>query len=314
LELVQDENRVMISGADFTIEFDRASGDLARWLYKGIDLLNSGPVLSIWRAPTDNDGLKLAGDRPGQVLEFWLQAGLNELTFASEITAIDRPAAQVVRLHVRSILGSEAYPQAVVHEHDYVIYGSGEILIENRLETAGNLPVLPRVGLNMALPPGFEQLTWYGRGPHENYRDRQEGAAIGLYSGTVDEQYVPYIMPQDNGNKTDVRWLALANEQGVGLLAAGLEPLEFSVAHYTPADLFAARHTNELQRRQEVILHLDALQMGLGGASCGPPTLVPYVIVPGNFSFAVRLRPFLAAEADPGDLAREALPDSGADR
>jgi hypothetical protein len=193
--------------------------------------------------------------------------------------------------------------------HDYTIYGNGQIFLESRLQVAENLPILPRVGLTMTLPPGFEQLTWYGRGPHENYRDRQEGAALGLYRGTVDEQYVPYIMPQENGNKTDVRWLTLANEDGVALLAAGLEPLEFSVSHFTAADLFAARHTHELQRREEVILHLDALQMGLGGASCGPPTLASYVIAPGEFSFAVRLRPFLCEAADPADLAREILPD-----
>ena len=86
-----------------------------------------------------------------------------------------------------------------------------------------------------------------------------------------------------------------------------LEPLEFSAAHYTVDDLYAARHTHELQRRDEVILHLDAQQMGLGGASCGPPTLTPYVIVPGSFSFDVRLRPFLTSAADPASLAREAL-------
>ena len=115
-------------------------------------------------------------------------------------------------------------------------------------------------------------------------------------------------MPQENGNKTDVRWLALVNDGGIGLLAAGLEPLEFSVAHYMADDLFTARHTHELQRCEEIVLHLDAQQMGLGGASCGPPTLAPYVIVPGVFSFGVRLRPCLTSAADPADLAREARP------
>jgi len=308
LELIHDDHVATISGPEFTIEFDKENGSLTRWEFNGTALLSAGPSLNIWRAPTDNDGIKLASDRPQQVLPLWLQAGLDELSFACEMVTIDQPAPQVVRLRVQAVSGSEAHPQALVHEHVYTIYGDGEILLENQLQAAANLPVLPRVGLTMTLPPGFEHLTWFGRGPHENYRDRQEGAAIGLYSGTVDEQYVPYIMPQENGNKTDVRWLSLVNEQGVGLLATGSEPLEFSVAHHTAADLFAARHTHELQRREEVILHLDALQMGLGGASCGPPTLVPYVIVPGAVSFDVRLRPFLYEAADPADLAREAIP------
>jgi beta-galactosidase len=307
LEVAENEHEVVISGTDFKVIFDRANGRLVSWTFQGVELLESGPALSVWRAPTDNDGLKLAADRPGQVLEFWLGAGLDDLDCAGEITAVDQPAAQSVRLNVRSIIGSEAYRQAFVHEQQYSVYGNGEMLIENQLAPAGELPVLPRMGLVMSLRPGFEQLTWYGRGPHENYRDRQEGAAMGLYSGTVDEQYVPYIMPQENGNKTDVRWLALSNEEGVGLLAAGLEPLEFSASHYADADLFAALHTNELQRHEEVILHLDTLQMGLGGASCGPPTLVPYVIVPERFEFGVRLRPF-AEGMDPAELARQVLP------
>jgi hypothetical protein len=306
--LVQDAHAATISGPDFSIEFDKANGNLVHWEFNGTPLLSTGPAPAIWRAPTDNDGLKLAADRPGQVLDFWLQAGLDQLSCAGEIVAIDQPAPQVVHLRVRSISGSEVHPQALIHETIYTVYGDGEILLENRLQAEANLPVLPRVGLVMTLPPGFEQLTWFGRGPHENYRDRQEGASVGLYNSTVDEQYVPYIMPQDNGNKTDVRWLALSNKNGVGLLAAGLELMEFSVTHYTDADLFAARHTHELQRREEVILHLDAQQMGLGGASCGPATLMPYVIVPGSFSFDVRLRPFSTAAADPAKLARETRP------
>jgi beta-galactosidase/beta-glucuronidase len=307
LQLAQNDSKATISGPDFSIEFDKENGSLTRWAFNGTSLLSTGPSLTTWRAPTDNDGLKLAADRPGQVLDFWLQAGLDQLSCASEIAAIDQPAPQVVHLRVRSISGSAAHPQALIHETTYSIYGDGEILLENRLQAEANLPVLPRVGLVMTLPPGFEQLTWFGRGPHENYPDRQEGAAVGLYNSTVDEQYVPYIMPQDNGNKTDVRWLALTNEKGVGLLAAGLEPLAFSATHFTDADLFAARHTHELQRREEVILHLDAQQMGLGGASCGPSTLAPYLIMPGSFSFSVRLRPFLTSSVDPANLAREEL-------
>ncbi|NCF68486.1 MAG: DUF4981 domain-containing protein [Chloroflexi bacterium] len=309
LQVVQDGSLATISGPDFTIEFDKEKGKLVDWQYNGTTLLSEGPSLAIWRAPTDNDGLKLATDRPGQVLGFWLQAGLDQLMCICETVVIEQPAPQVIQLRVHSNYGSEAYPRALDHEQIYTIYGSGEIVLENQVQVDPNLPILPRVGLNMILPSGFEQLTWFGRGPHENYRDRQEGAAVGLYGGTVDEQYVPYIVPQENGNKTDVRWLALANEQGVGLLAAGSEPLEFSAAHYTADDLFAARHTHELQRREEITLHLDALQMGLGGASCGPPTLASYVIAPGTFSFDVRLRPFLASSSDPARLARQIPPE-----
>ncbi|GAG06117.1 unnamed protein product, partial [marine sediment metagenome] len=122
----------------------------------------------------------------------------------------------------------------------------------------------------MNISPGFEKVSWYGRGPHENYIDRNIGAAVGVYSGNVDDQYVPYIMPQENGNKTDVRWIMLTNDAGVGLLAFGMPLMEVSVSHYTADDLYRAFHTCELIRRNKVILNLDYRQSGLGGASCGP--------------------------------------------
>jgi beta-galactosidase len=98
----------------------------------------------------------------------------------------------------------------------------------------------------MSLPGGFERVEWYGRGPHENYVDRNSGAAIGRYAGTIDDQYVAYIMPQENGNKTDVRWLTLTNEAGIGLLAVASPPtahMEAGVSHYTTDDLYRAFHT-----------------------------------------------------------------------
>ncbi|MBE0698643.1 MAG: beta-galactosidase subunit alpha, partial [Anaerolineaceae bacterium] len=110
--------------------------------------------------------------------------------------------------------------------------------------------------------------------------------------GTVDEQYVPYIMPQENGNKTDVRWAALSNSAGAGLLVAGEPLLEVSASHFTAHDLYQALHTNDLARRPEVYFNLDLMQCGLGGNSCGPKTLDKYMLWPGEAKFSILLRPF----------------------
>jgi hypothetical protein len=128
-----------------------------------------------------------------------------------------------------------------------------------------------------------------------------------VYSGTVDEQYVPYITPQENGNKTDVRWAALTDEGGVGLLAVGMPHLEVSAHHFTAEDLTAARHTYELRRREDITLHLDHRQSGLGGASCGPATLPQYLIEPGEMRFSVRLRPFSLQAASPMELSKQVI-------
>jgi hypothetical protein len=226
-----------------------------------------------------------------------LQAGLDRLTRTVKSVTVERIGAEVVRVVVRAMSQAEGCPGMFEHEHAYTIYGSGDVVVENTITGSQDLPPLPRVGVTMTLPGGFEWFTWYGRGPHENYVDRKYGAAVGLYNSTVDEQYVPYIMPQENGNKTDVRWAALSNEAGVGLLAVCDPALEVSVSHYTADDLYKAVHTYELIRRDQVTFNLDLIQCGLGGASCGPGTLPEYLIEPGTFRFAVRLRPYSAGEA-----------------
>jgi hypothetical protein len=145
--------------------------------------------------------------------------------------------------------------------------------------------------MELELPAHFQRFTWFGRGPHENYVDRKESAIVSLYSGSVDEQYVPYIYPQENGNKTGVRWVALHDAGGRGLIASGSVPLEVSAHFFTTRDLAQARHTCDLKKRDCVSLHLDYRQRGLGSASCGPDTLPEYQVQPDRTRFQLHLRP-----------------------
>src|SRR5262249_19209937 len=153
--------------------------------------------------------------------------------------------------------------------------------------------------LQLSLPAHFDRLAWYGRGPHENYADRQASAPVGVYSGLVREQYVPYVRPQDYGNKSDVRWAALTDARGQGLLAlaAGHRATEDgslrerSAQEYATADRRGARHTYELKPCGAIVWNLDHLQAGLGSNSCGPGPLPQYLIDPVARFFTVRLRP-----------------------
>jgi beta-galactosidase/beta-glucuronidase len=197
-------------------------------------------------------------------------------------------------------------PARLDYEIAYTIFGSGDIQVDVQVHPQVDVPFLPRCGVQMDLPEGYEQFTWYGRGPHETYSDRKEGARMGVFSGTVDEQYVPYIVPEENGNKEDVRWVALSQPGGVGLLAVGQSPLAVSAHHFTTANLTAARHTFDLQRRPEITLNLDTAQSGLGSASCGPGRLEKYQLKPVDMHFAFRLRPFAGGES-PMMLSKQAF-------
>jgi beta-galactosidase len=202
------------------------------------------------------------------------------------------------------------HPARFECEYTYTVYSSGDVIVDTHVIPGERLPQLPRIGLQMVVPGEYNTFTWYGRGPLETYPDRKLGAPVGVYSGTVDEQYVPYIMPQDNGNKTDVRWVALSDD-GYGLLAVatpgGRPRLNVSVHHFTTEDLTRATHTYELQRRDDIWLNLDHAQSGLGGASCGPGVLPQYLVQPVETRWSVRLRPFSPADAAPVELSKQEI-------
>ena len=175
----------------------------------------------------------------------------------------------------------------------YTIGGDGAVEITAQVTPAGSQPpALPRVGFSLTLPASLDTFTWYGRGPHESYVDRKSGARMGRFTGTVDEQYMDYGMPQENGNKSDVRWASLTDHAGQGLRVVALDqPLNVSVHHFTAHDLTVARHTHELTRRDEITLNVDYAQNGLGNASCGPGALPQYLLVPTPIAFRLRLEP-----------------------
>ncbi|MBN2500275.1 MAG: DUF4981 domain-containing protein [Anaerolineales bacterium] len=221
-----------------------------------------------------------------------------DANFPPYVIGMLEPFAGMETDQILQYTGGYAPPARIQTTLTYQVYGSGDVVIDTQVQPDEGLPPLPRVGLQLALLEGFEQFKWYGRGPHENYSDRQESAHVGVYAGNVDDQYVAYVLPQENGNKTDVRWAALRNPDGYGVLAVGMPLLNVSAHHFTAHDLTAAKHTYELVRRPEITLNLDLAQCGLGSASCGPGVLPQYILEPDSYHFQMRLRP-LAPGNDP---------------
>lgn len=308
VRVAEDPGSVTITGADFALSFDKENGCIAAWSVSGRDMLRRGPAFNIWRAATDNDGWY--HDRPDshKFLQQWLRAGLKDLVQTVYDVRVCRPADHAVRVGVRSRACAPGKSAGFDVHSVYTIYGDGTVALEMDVDCDPGLPLLPRLGVELVLPPALEAVTYYGRGPVENYIDRAGGTPVGRYDTTVDELYVPYIYPQENGNRSGVRWVALRDESGAGLLAVAGGPLEFSAHHYAVGDFDDATHTCNLLRRKEIYLHLDYMQTGMGGASCGPATLDRYRLMPGRHVHRVTLRP-LGPGDDPGERARERMPE-----
>lgn len=283
LRISREGINVTLHGDNFTVVFDPFRGTLSHWEANGLPLLEEGPILNLWRSPTDNDV---------HIAKEWRLAQLDKLQQRVESVVLDDSNLKAVRVVVKAGLGSPFLPPAVGCEYVYTVLGNGEVHLDVKVTPLRELPILPRVGILMQCPGELEQMAWYGRGPHESYIDRKESASVGVYRGKVEDQYVPYIMPQENGNKSDVRWASLTNMRGMGLLILGTPLINVNAQLFTPGDLTDAMHTTELEPRETIVLSLDYAQNGLGSNSCGPGPLEKYLLKPSPVQFSLRLCPF----------------------
>jgi beta-galactosidase len=279
---VSHQNGVLVRGADFSLRIGHESGALESYVWKGRELLAAPLVPNFWRAPTDND-------RGTQMINWaavWLTAAPRRVVTKCE--ALPGPADRAAIAAEMRFPAGESTGRVV-----YTVYGDGILDIEMTVDVRGDLPVVPRIGLQMRLPAGFERVAWFGRGPHENYWDRKTGAAVGRYESLVRDLIFEYVEPQENGHRTDVRWVALTDAAGFGLKASGFPVLEFSAWPYTMEALQAAFHPWEIRRTAEVTVNLDYRQMGVGGDdSWGAPTHREYTLPPGRtYKHKLRLEP-----------------------
>jgi beta-galactosidase len=287
LEFTQTENLITVKGKEFDMIFNKTSGTIASFQFKGTELIETGPQPNFWRAPTDND----FGNGMDKRCDVWKAASNHRTVEKIDVQHIN-PSQVKIEVHFD-------LPDAKSkHRTIYQIFGSGDVIVENHFAPGDKeLPELPRFGMTMPIPKGFEQVQWYGRGPHENYWDRNTSALVGIYRSTVKEQYVPYISPQENGYKTDVRWVAFLNDKGNGLLAVGMPLICFSALHYTNEDLTqesrGTMHPTDLKERDFIFVNLDYKQMGVGGDdSWGARPHAEYCLPQKEYSYKFRLKPF----------------------
>ena len=293
LRIVTTSPYVRMSGRDFALVFDALNGNLVSYYYKGAPLLDRGPVPDFWRAMTDNDlgAWKSVGRRartdPAQDILVWREAGASWKVTDVQVKRTDASTAAIAVRAQLPLVGA-------TYAATYVVGEDGEIAVTAEYQPGTRtLAMMPRFGMELVMSPGYEHITWYGRGPAETYVDRAF-ERVGVYASTVDAEWVEYARPQENGNKVDVRWVELTNDRGVGLRAEGLPLIGVEAHHASRRDIEAAAYSYQITKRPEVYLNLDLMQMGVGGINSWSALaypMAPYRIPAGEphrYSFTLK--------------------------
>ncbi len=313
LTVEKTENEIIIKGEDFTYAFDKGSGILQSLNYRGINLIEHGPDFNVWRAPLANEldawgtgGTDIGQKKPGMGRNHangWRSIGLDKLVPQLEEFKVVRELQDLVELHATVSLSSGNYSTGFDVHYTYQIQGDGQINMKVRSTPHGHMTHwLPKIGLQMQLPQSFQEMQWHGRGPFETYPDRKTGARKGIYTSSVEDAYVPYIIPQDYGNRTDVHWVSLTNKEGIGLLVTGVELFNFSAQIYDPDNLDRSYYAFQLKDSDAITLNLDHQ---VGGVGCTAISVMnKYRVLPIPYDFSFTFKPFSSGEISPIKLAK----------
>lgn len=300
LKLVQNKKGLTVSGKGFTVRFDKNTGKLDNLKFNGTTVIKSGngPTLNIFRDPVDND-------RWGRGA--WLNNGLNTLESKLIDFSVDSSNKNAIVVHTEiEYKGKGNY--SCKQQVTWTILSNGSIVSDNKFIPGAEEISLPRIGVQMQLEPEFENITYYGRGPEENYVDRCTGSFVGIYKNTVTNMYTPYPRPQSCGNRTDVRWALLQNDKKNGVLFVPQVPMSITALHCTEQSLEKAEHPTEIEWTDNVVFSIDAKHSGLGGASCGPNPLQQYVVKSEPLSFRYTIMGWSKSEKNPSDKASKLPP------
>jgi beta-galactosidase/evolved beta-galactosidase subunit alpha len=287
-------NLIKVESSGLRLEFDSEEGTLSSLLCGDRQLLKSGPRLSFWRAPTDND-------RGFGACDFaeWQGAGLHRLQHRIDGLDCEDLRGGEIQVTIQSRIAPPVLFIGFDVTYVYTIRATGEIIVHVQGSPRGKFPsTLPRIGLQMSIPADLDRVKWYGLGPGETYPDSRQAGRVGLWEMTMDQMTTPYERPQENGNRSDTRWVALTDARGAGLMAVGQPRINFSAHRNTPEEFTQARHPADLVPRNEIVLILDHAQNGLGSASCGPGVLPQYKLSPSAFDFSVSLLSLTTSRSD----------------
>ncbi|MGL5317856.1 MAG: glycoside hydrolase family 2 TIM barrel-domain containing protein, partial [Bacteroidales bacterium] len=270
----------------YSIEVSPSSGALVSYSMYGNEMLVNPLLLSVYRPLTDNDNRDRDNGR------IWMKEGLNQLSQKSLSVLVQR-TGKSVELRSEIQLNNSKEETLFKGSITYRIAEDGVLTVQSELVPDTNyVKRMARVGISFDIPHTYNQVSYLGRGDEETYADRKQNGQIGIFKTNAQEMFVPYVNPQACGNRTDVRWLQLTNDQKSGFNIVSDNHFEFSALPYQDLNLENARHLNELEDKGTITVHLDDQQSGVGTATCGPGVLPAYRVEVSPKSFVFVLQPF----------------------
>ena len=300
LAVDRNSDAITLTGNNFRIAFSAQNGEMTELSYNGKNLIKEGLQPNFWRPLTDND---IPNGHLYRCLT-WKTAGQDAKLENLDITENQQTVTLTATYKMEA---QDSKLQTI-----YDIHPDGAVRVSMHF-TPGKqaLNEMPRLGMRMILPAEYERMSWLGRGPQENYADRKTGALVGLYSATVWEQFHPYVRAQETANHCDVRWVALRNADGDGLLVTGEEPLSISAWNFPMEDIeyrpsqVERRHGGSIVKKDMVWLNIDHKQMGVGGDNTWGAQVHPeYTITPHEWKYSFTLLP-LGAKDDAAEQAHK---------
>ena len=299
ISIEETQDAIILTGKKFEYEFNKNTRKLSRMSVNGKTIVLNSPMFNVWRAPIANDtdpwnngkhrtqekidGLGRSRDN------HWRTMGIDHLQYQVDNIEVFDQSDYYVEVKVSETAYTSTKEGGFKNQYEYHINAKGELSLFIKTMAQGKMPQwLPRIGLQFQLPQEFQHVEWYGRGPQENYPDRKTGYKIGNYTSTVDEMYVPYLIPQDYGNRSDVSFVKLTNEEGIGLIIQGFD-FNFSAHNFTTDNLERAMYPFQLKKSDKVYLNIDHKVNGLGDTSLS--TLREHRVLPGTYEFSYTIKP-----------------------
>jgi beta-galactosidase len=285
VSLVQTDKEITVKGTWFSVVFDKVAGTFTSLEKNGVNILlkDGGPRLHLWRAPHRNDDMW--ADKS------WVSAGLKELKWSTQSVNAEQLSPSSVSVTV-ALLAEGKNNFSVNHKVIYTISGDGSIKSENTFSSSDLKLVVGRIGVRMFLSKQFDQASYFGRGPMENYADRKRGFDVGIYASSVKDQMTPYEKPMDCGNHEDVRWAKVTTTSGAGIMAQSDNLLmQVSMLPYSDEEMEKVEYRIDLPQSNATVFCISHLTLGVGSAGCGPRPLPQYIVYaePCSFTYTLKL-------------------------